>query len=73
MSAAKKTERGTMTVKLPELNDALALAAIACANKAKAAAEGGSTPSAGETWASAAAQLAFAAKNTSVALPGRPG
>ncbi len=56
-----------------ELDEALARAAIACAERALAAAEGGGQGTVAETWASAAAQLAYAIKGASGALPARPG
>lgn len=56
-----------------DLNDPLAEAAIACANKAKDVAETDGQPLTAEIWASAAAQLAFAAKNIAGGLPARPG
>lgn len=56
-----------------ELNEALARAAIACAERARTAAESGGQGTVAETWASAAAQLAYAANGTPAALPARPG
>jgi len=56
-----------------ELDEALAAAAKACADKARSEAERGAPHVNVETYASAAAQLAFAAKGTAVGLPARPG
>ncbi len=56
-----------------ELEEALTRAAIACAERARAAAEGGGQGTVAETWASAAAQLAAAARGSDAALPARPG
>lgn len=57
-----------------ELQDALAAAAAACAQRAKAEAEfEGGYASVAETWASAAAQLTYAIKGSTGALPARPG
>ncbi len=63
----------TATSPLPELDSALADAAIACAAKAKEAAESGGHGVTAEVWACAAAQLAFAAKGIATPLPARPG
>lgn len=57
----------------PDLDTALADAAIACAGKAKEAAETGGHGVTAEVWACAAAQLAFAAKGIATPLPARPG
>jgi len=54
-----------------DVQDALAAACVACANRAKSAAEDGDGTAA-EEWASAAAQLAYAMKGTAGALPARP-
>ena len=62
-----------MATAFDELNEALACAAIACAERARSAAETGGQGSVAETWASAAAQLAYAANGTPAALPARPG
>ena len=62
-----------MATAVDELNEALARAAIACAERARSAAETGGQGSVAETWASAAAQLAYAANGTPAALPARPG
>lgn len=56
-----------------ELTEALSRAAIACAERARTAAEGGGQATVAETWASAAAQLAAAARGSDAALPARPG
>ena len=56
-----------------ELNEALTRAAIACAERARSAAESGGQGSVAETWAAAAAQLAYAANGSVGALPARPG
>jgi len=56
-----------------ELDEALAAAAKACADKARAEVERGAPHVNVETFASAAAQLAFAAKGTAVGMPARPG
>ncbi len=56
-----------------ELHEALARAAIACAERARSAAETGGQGSVAETWAAAAAQLAYAANDGAGALPARPG
>jgi hypothetical protein len=56
-----------------DLDAALADAAIACAAKAKEAAEAGGHGVTAEVWACAAAQLAFAAKGIATPLPARPG
>ena len=62
-----------MTLADDELNEALARAAIACAERARTAAESGGQGTVAETWASAAAQLAAAARGSDAALPARPG
>ena len=62
-----------MAISPDELNEALARAAIACAERARTAAESGGQGSVAETWASAAAQLAYAAVGSAGALPARPG
>lgn len=62
-----------MAVTPDELNDALARAAVACAARAQNAAETGGQGTVAETWASAAAQLAYAVKDGPAALPARPG
>lgn len=64
-----------MTASQPttDLDSALADAAIACAAKAKEAAEAGGHGVTAEVWACAAAQLAFAAKGIATPLPARPG
>lgn len=62
-----------MATSLEELNEALARAAIACAERARSAAETGGQGSVAETWAAAAAQLAYAARESAGALPARPG
>jgi hypothetical protein len=64
---------GRMAVTTDELNDALARAALACAARAQNAAETGGQGTVAETWASAAAQLAYAVKDNPAALPARPG
>lgn len=56
-----------------DLDAALSEAAIACAARAREVAEGGGHSVTAEVWASAAAQLAFAAKGTPTSLPARPG
>jgi|GEM_PF-5289145 len=56
-----------------ELDDALAQAAAACAKRAQENAEQHGKAVTAELWASAAAQLAFAAKGVGVGLPARPG
>ncbi len=56
-----------------DLDAALAEAAIACAAKAKEAADTGGHSVTAEGWACAAAQLAFAAKGIATPLPARPG
>lgn len=56
-----------------ELNEALVRAAIACAERVRSAAESGGQGSVAETWASAAAQLAYAVNDSAGALPARPG
>jgi hypothetical protein len=56
-----------------ELDEALAAAARACADRARAEADRGAPHVNVETFASAAAQLAFAAKGTTIAMPARPG
>lgn len=56
-----------------ELNEALARASIACAERARSAAETGGQGSVAEAWAAAAAQLAYAANQSTGALPARPG
>jgi hypothetical protein len=56
-----------------ELDEVLAEAARICAEKARAEAERGAPHVNVETFASAAAQLAYAAKGISVGLPARPG
>ena len=56
-----------------DLDAALSAAAIACANKAREAAEGGGHGVTAELWAVAAAELAFAAKGVPTGLPARPG
>ena len=53
-----------------ELDQALTRAAIACAERARTAAESGGQGTVAETWASAAAQLAYAARNNPP--PSRP-
>lgn len=58
---------------LADLDAALSAAAIACANKARQTAEGGGHGVTAETWAVAAAELAFAAKGIATPLPARPG
>ena len=62
-----------MSAATDEMNDALAQAATACAERARNAAESGGQGSVGETWAAAAAQLAYAVNHSSGALPARPG
>jgi len=62
-----------MAISPDELNEALARAAIACAERARTAAESGGQGSVAETWAAAAAQLAYAAAGSPGALPARPG
>jgi hypothetical protein len=63
-----------MAEKSQELDEALAGAAMACARRAQETAEGGAGKAVvAELWASAAAQLAFAAKGVGVGLPARPG
>ncbi len=62
-----------MPITETELNEALAEAARACADKARSEAERGSPHVNVETYASAAAQLAFAAKGTPIGMPARPG
>ena len=62
-----------MTSSADGLNEALARAAIACAERARSAAEGGGQGTVAETWAAAAAQLAYAANGIPAALPARPG
>jgi hypothetical protein len=62
-----------MATPLEEMNEALARAAIACAERARTAAESGGQGTVGETWAAAAAQLAYAANASAGALPARPG
>ncbi|MFT4035660.1 MAG: hypothetical protein QM679_08805 [Patulibacter sp.] len=52
---------------------ALLRAAIACAERAQRVAEDGGHSSTAETWATAAAELALAAKGVAVPLPARPG
>lgn len=52
---------------------ALLRAAIACADRARATAEEGGHGVTAEVWATAAAELTFAAKGISVPLPARPG
>lgn len=61
------------TTTADELDEALARAAIACAERARSAAETGGQGSVAETWAAAAAQLAYAANHSAGALPARPG
>jgi hypothetical protein len=56
-----------------ELDEALTEAAKACADRARAEAERGAPHVNVETYASAAAQLAFAAKGTPIGMPARPG
>jgi len=56
-----------------ELDEALAQAAKACADKVRSEVERGAPHVNVETFASAAAQLAFAAKGTAVGMPARPG
>jgi hypothetical protein len=51
---------------------ALHAAAIACANRAEQAAADGGHSEAAETWATAAAALALAAKGVAVPLAPRP-
>ena len=62
-----------MSTSADELNEALTRAAIACAERARNAAETGGQGTVAETWASAAAQLAYAARESPGALPARPG
>jgi hypothetical protein len=62
----------TASSPLPDLDSALAEAAIACAVKAKQVADAGGLGSTAEVWAAAAAQLAFAAKGIAAPLPARP-
>ena len=62
-----------MAISSDELNEALARAAIACAERARNAAEAGGQGSVAETWAAAAAQLAYAVSGSTGALPARPG
>ncbi|MCW3013409.1 MAG: hypothetical protein JWO02_501 [Solirubrobacterales bacterium] len=62
-----------MAISSDDLNEALASAAIACAARAQNAAESGGQGTSAEAWASAAAQLTFAAKGINAALPARPG
>jgi len=62
-----------MVTATDELNEALTRAAIACAERARAAAETGGQGTVAETWAAAAAQLAYAASGSAGALPARPG
>jgi hypothetical protein len=62
-----------MAITTDELNEALTRAAIACAARAQKAADEGGQATPAETWASAAAQLTYAAKDISAALPARPG
>jgi hypothetical protein len=62
-----------MSATADELDEALRGAAIACAERARAAAESGGQGTVAETWASAAAQLAYAARGSDAALPARPG
>lgn len=57
----------------PDADAALLAAAIACANRAKQTAEEGGHSVTAETWATAAAELALAAKGVAVPLPARPG
>lgn len=58
---------------LADLDAALAAAAIACANRAREAAETGGHSVTAEGWACAAAELASAAKGVAIALPARAG
>jgi hypothetical protein len=58
---------------LADLDAALSAAAIACAERAREVAVGGGHGVTAETWAVAAAELAFAAKGVAVPLPARPG
>lgn len=62
-----------MATSADELNEALLRAAIACAERARSAAETGGQGTVAETWASAAAQLSYAARESAGALPARPG
>lgn len=62
-----------MAITETELNEALAAAAKVCAEKAQSEAERGAPHVTVETFASAAAQLAFAAKGTPTGMPARPG
>lgn len=57
---------------IDDLDAALAAAAIACAKRARDAAEGGGLGVTAETWAVAAAELAAAAKGVAMPLPARP-
>jgi hypothetical protein len=62
-----------MAITTDELDEALARAAMACAARAQNAAESGGQGISAEAWASAAAQLSYAAKGIEAALPARPG
>jgi hypothetical protein len=62
-----------MAISTDELDEALARAALACATRAQHAAESGGQGISAEAWASAAAQLTYAAKGIEAALPARPG
>jgi len=61
-----------MSTSTHELNEALVRAAIACAERARTAAETGGQGTVAETWAAAAAQLAYAVNGSAGALPARP-
>lgn len=63
----------TLSPQLSDLDTTLAEAAMACALKAKEAADTGGHGVTAETWACAAAQLAYAAKGIATPLPARPG
>lgn len=62
-----------MAITTDELDEALARAAMACAARAQNAAESSGQGISAESWASAAAQLTYAAKGIEAALPARPG
>lgn len=56
-----------------DADSALLRAAIACADRARQVADEGGNSGTAETWATAAAELALAAKGVAVPLPARPG